>query len=105
MARRHRHPVYDLLRRRGITQGQLAAGVNCNPEYVCAVLSGARLGSPELRQAIAEYLGEPVTELFHDEVESWEARVAAVIDSAPPAARQKADRLAAVLGGVAAAAV
>lgn len=99
-SRRSRHPAHAVLRRRGISQTRLAADLGYCKQTVCTALSGGPTTAP-FRRKVAEYLGLPETELFHDAAVEWEAQVLHVIDAAPAAARHRAARLAAVLADAA----
>ena len=59
------------LRRRRIKSYQLAQIVGVDPAHISLLLNGRRRGSPEVRQRIAEVLGEQQAKLFDDAGQNW----------------------------------
>ncbi len=94
---RNPHPAYFELKRRRIHQSEMADALGYTRAYTCSVLAGDSPAPAPFRDAVAGYLDMPAGDLFHDDVTAWVNRVAVAIDAAPPAARGRAERLAALL--------
>lgn len=60
------HPAKGILAVRRLTQRDVAAGIGCNPTYLCSVLNGERRASAAFQSRLAQYLGLPASELFVD---------------------------------------
>ncbi|KQC39254.1 hypothetical protein [Frankia sp. ACN1ag] len=75
----------------------MAADLGYGVQHVCTMLAGRSRTSVPFRRAVAEYLGMPEAELFHDDVTQWRESLAAVLAAAPPAARRHAARVSALL--------
>jgi putative transcriptional regulator len=59
--------VRQLRERQGLSQGQLAQELRVSRQTVNAIETGRYLPSLPLAFAIAQFFGQPIEEIFHDQ--------------------------------------
>ena len=95
------HPVRGYIAANNISIAELSGHVGQHTGHVGMVLSGRRPASPAFRTKVAEYLGKPVGELFHDEDAELSEHIDQIASRAPALTPEQRDRLAQILRGAA----